>query len=267
LSLYTPQPDLFDGIERVVIEEIGTLIGFVIGRAELQKGMFSPTKTELGLSTRDPSARLIQLANSLKTTVTLEYAIPRAGDTFLMSLLFEEELDQEQTRATIEETLKPDKTKVTTTEDGDARWTVVSETCSIKVFIDRGIQLNHIIATPEQCHLYLEAPSNIDSRDIVELAESQFTEVELTEQRTDIERQQSTVSTSDIIADLTPRQLEVLETAYRNGFFQSPRAMGSEEIASLLGISQPAFSRHLRNVQQTVVEHLIEELATSHPLD
>ncbi|CQR52108.1 MULTISPECIES: helix-turn-helix domain-containing protein [Haloferax] len=37
---------------------------------------------------------------------------------------------------------------------------------------------------------------------------------------------------------LTPRQLEVLQTAYESGYFESPRAQTGTDLAAVLDISQ-----------------------------
>jgi predicted DNA binding protein len=48
---------------------------------------------------------------------------------------------------------------------------------------------------------------------------------------------------------LTDSQLELLETAYRMGYFEVPQEATSEEVATELDISQPAFSEQLRRTE------------------
>lgn len=57
---------------------------------------------------------------------------------------------------------------------------------------------------------------------------------------------------------LTDRQLEVLQTAYNSGYFQSPRASTGEAIADSLGISQPTFAAHLRAAHRKLLPQLFE---------
>ena len=58
---------------------------------------------------------------------------------------------------------------------------------------------------------------------------------------------------------LTDRQLEVLETAYRNGYFEWPRTRTGEEVATLLGITQPTFTNHLRVGERKLFSMLFDD--------
>jgi len=49
---------------------------------------------------------------------------------------------------------------------------------------------------------------------------------------------------------LTDRQQEVLRTAYREGYFERPRAANATELAEELGISQSTFAEHLTAAQR-----------------
>ena len=58
---------------------------------------------------------------------------------------------------------------------------------------------------------------------------------------------------------LTEEQLELLETAFRMGYFEVPRQATSEEIAAELGISQPSFSEQLRRTESSMLGLLFGE--------
>lgn len=63
----------------------------------------------------------------------------------------------------------------------------------------------------------------------------------------------------DVLArELTNRQLEVLVTAYRAGYFERPRETTGAEVASELDISPSTFSQHLRAAQRKLVEEFYE---------
>jgi predicted DNA binding protein len=57
---------------------------------------------------------------------------------------------------------------------------------------------------------------------------------------------------------LTDRQLEVLEAAYRGGYFRWPRDATAEEVAESLGISSPTLHKHLRHGEARVFEALFD---------
>jgi len=64
---------------------------------------------------------------------------------------------------------------------------------------------------------------------------------------------------SRFMDELTDRQLEVVQTAYYSGFFESPRGHTGEEVAETLGVSSTAFYRHIRTVQRKLFDTLFED--------
>ena len=58
---------------------------------------------------------------------------------------------------------------------------------------------------------------------------------------------------------LTPRQREVLATAYAAGYFSSPRERTGEELAAELGVSPATFSQHLRRAEFKIFSLLFDE--------
>jgi len=64
---------------------------------------------------------------------------------------------------------------------------------------------------------------------------------------------------SAFLEKLTDRQLEVIQTAYYSGYFESPRENTGEDVAEMLGISPPAFYKHARTVQRKLFATLFDE--------
>ncbi|EMA31053.1 helix-turn-helix domain-containing protein [Halobiforma nitratireducens] len=57
---------------------------------------------------------------------------------------------------------------------------------------------------------------------------------------------------------LTDRQQEVLETAYRMGYFSYPRETSAAEVADALGIVRSTFAEHLAAAQRRLLEAVFE---------
>jgi predicted DNA binding protein len=51
---------------------------------------------------------------------------------------------------------------------------------------------------------------------------------------------------------LTDRRQDIFQTAYLSGFFQSPRESTGQDLATLLDISQPTITQHLRAGQHSL---------------
>lgn len=57
---------------------------------------------------------------------------------------------------------------------------------------------------------------------------------------------------------LTSRQLEVLRTAYENGYFEQPRRTNATELGEKLDISQSTFTEHLVAAQRKLFEDVLD---------
>lgn len=60
------------------------------------------------------------------------------------------------------------------------------------------------------------------------------------------------------LGNLTERQRESLEAAYRSGYFDWPRESTAAEVADSLGIDRSTFHAHLRKAEQCLFSTLID---------
>lgn len=58
---------------------------------------------------------------------------------------------------------------------------------------------------------------------------------------------------------LTDRQLEVLRTAYRMGYFERSRESNASEVAAALGIDPSTFTEHLASAQRKLLSDVLED--------
>lgn len=108
--------------------------------------------------------------------------------------------------------------------------------------------------------LVVHVPDDTDVRQFVNALATDYPSADLRSRR-DRERPVETRSSfrNALEEELTPRQREALRTAYLAGYFEWPRERSSGEVASLLGISQPTFNRHLRVAERTLLSLLYED--------
>jgi hypothetical protein len=95
-------------------------------------------------------------------------------------------------------------------------------------------------------------------RDIVGELRSRFRSVDLTR----VIQSPADEGTADSViverGKLTPRQLEVLETAYEMGYFERPREANASDVAAELGVDPSTFSEHLAAVEAKVFGDVLE---------
>ena len=58
-----------------------------------------------------------------------------------------------------------------------------------------------------------------------------------------------TFDPNDVLSVLTDRQREMLIAAKRYGYYDTPRRMNSQELASRVGVSKATFLEHLRKAE------------------
>lgn len=259
LTIYSTVPDMFSGPEGEMLSDFGDMIGFAFVAAEQRQGMFSYSIQEIELMVDDPSADLIELAETLGTTVRLEGAVPRPdGKAVLFLRIGPDAPESDDIAERIKRVFDSIKARTVETGDRTTQWSVVHSSWFGESFTHHGVQLTEVIADESSVRIVLECPPSVSARDIIELAKFQFTDVAVTAQRQRSRDEAPSPNSSLTLADLTDRQRDVLETAFRNGFFAWPREATAEEVAATLDISQPAFSRHIRRGEQKVFSRLFE---------
>ncbi|HKZ60003.1 MAG TPA: helix-turn-helix domain-containing protein [Candidatus Thermoplasmatota archaeon] len=63
-----------------------------------------------------------------------------------------------------------------------------------------------------------------------------------------------------LFGDLTDKQKEALLKAHRAGYYNSPRKVGTEDVARMSGVSRSTFEEHLRKGENRVMDALVPYL-------
>jgi predicted DNA binding protein len=124
---------------------------------------------------------------------------------------------------------------------------------------DHGAVLRSATVDETGTRLVIDVPESVDVRPITDLVTESFSTVDLQSKQT-LDRSSTQDLYSRFLDQLTDRQLEVLQTAYYSGFFESPRESTGEEVAATLGISPPAFYQHARTVQRKLFSTLFDDI-------
>lgn len=108
--------------------------------------------------------------------------------------------------------------------------------------------------------LVVHVPDDTDVRQFVTTLGTDYPSADLRSRRDREQPIETRASFRNALEDqLTARQREALRTAYLAGYFEWPRERSSGEVATLLGISQPTFNRHLRVAERTLLSLLYED--------
>jgi len=117
-----------------------------------------------------------------------------------------------------------------------------------------------IVAGPDGTRVVVRLPRELDVRVFLDRVGDTYPNTELLSRRSvDRQSRDSVGILTTLEENLTERQREVLQTAFESGFFESPRETTGAELATLLGISQPTVTHHLREAQRRLFATLYSE--------
>ncbi|MCU4972157.1 PAS domain S-box protein [Halobacteria archaeon AArc-m2/3/4] len=267
LTVYATEPETFGDLERTVFAELGESIANAITAVKTRQALHADTHLELTLQFDGPETCLGRLARETSCRVEYEGVTTHSADE---TRLF---FTTSECRPDAVGTFLDDLVSVTdwrligesgADDEAESRFeaTVSGPTVPSRL-LRHGATPRTIRATETGLEAVVDLPTGSDVREFLEMLGDRYPSVELTGRR-DVERATETRRelTTSLVEPLTDRQLEVLRTAYYAGFFDWPRESTGEEIADMLGVTQPTVNRHLRLGQRRLLEQLFE--ADSH---
>jgi CheY-like chemotaxis protein/putative methionine-R-sulfoxide reductase with GAF domain/predicted DNA-binding protein (UPF0251 family) len=263
LTVYSGVPGLFDGLELTVLEEMADTIAYALNAVESKKALVSEARTRLEFSLDGTSLALVEMARELDCNVVVERFVTRS-DGGLRSFFTTRGATADAVRQFGHRLPITQLSHVSTYGTGGETVCrfgadLTDESLAARVVTHGGKpQTQHVeegVATVE-----VDLASDAAVREFVEMFQSYYPEAELVAQRTEEPTQQTLVEARGSLSEtLTDRQLEAIQTAYYNGYFEQPRERTGTEIATSMGIAQPTFNRHLRNAHQRLCQTLFED--------
>ena len=255
LTVYADRIGVFDDSLVELLSELGEMIGYALTAAERRAALESERTVELVFDVPEGTA-FTRLADRLGCEVELK-RVRTGGETTTVTYLLEG-VDPD---ADVETAL-PGGTTATTSRLG-------GETALVEVtvggewigspFAAEGGRVTTATADPEGGELRARMPLGIEVRPVVESLRASYPGVEFVAKRERAERREPrSMLRGGVEERLTDRQLEVLETAYLAGFFDQPRTNSGDDVADLLGVSQPTFNQQRRAAERKLVEFLVE---------
>ncbi|MDS0475452.1 PAS domain S-box protein [Natrinema sp. 1APR25-10V2] len=248
LTVYSDRTELFDGIERQVLTELGETVGHAINAVESKQALVSDTVVDLELAidlsdhplkefvARDPD-REFRLENIVPTgegAYRAYYRIVGAPPESYLSFVDRHVAVQ-------------DSQLISTDDESNLYESVITDESLLFWLLDRGAVPRSFTITRDGGRLRVELSNDNDIREFVDLLTEEYptTELVANRERDRSGRPRSAFATA-VEEQLTARQREVLQTAYFSGYFESPRERTGEEIATSLGVSAPTVSNHIR---------------------
>ena len=256
LTVYADRPDSFTEPVVSILRQIGETTAYAINGAEWNFSHLSGAVTELELEIESPDDVLNLIAQSVGTAIDcLELTPLSDGSTKLR--FSASDVTAESVMATTSGLVAVDSVTHDSSDDDHLFTAVVSgETIGSAITKSGGVS-GDITADGSSLVATVNVPETVDVRTFVDRLERRYPAVELRSRR---ERDRSALTRigflDELEAVLTDRQMDVLRTAYDDGFFKSPREATGQDVADELGVSQPTVSHHLREGQAKLLSLL-----------
>ncbi len=259
LTLYAGSPNAFDELERAVLGELGGTIAHAIDAAETRRTLRTDSVAEVTLRISESDDVLARLARETGCEIDFDGLVPRTEGR--ARLFFTARgASPEDVLAGAERVTDVVGLQLVEDDRGECVFegTVTGPTLASRVIDERAV-IRSLTAADDGTSVVVDLPSAADVRKFVETVRTAYPKTELVARRTRDRSIKTPQNLRDVLTEeLTDRQREVLETAYRSGFFESPRVRTGKELSEALGITQSTFSHHLREAERRLCELVFE---------
>jgi putative methionine-R-sulfoxide reductase with GAF domain len=247
LNLYANSPGVFDELEVEVLGELGRTIGFAINALERRKALVGDQAVELEFRIDDPSVPPATYVADSEGRFSLDALVER-GDGTVRSFFVIAGVDPDAVLSRAAQMPHiSDANLLAERDDGFLYEATLEDESFFGTLLDHGAHPTAFTATADGATLTVELPRTGDIRAFLETFLQAYDGVELVARR-ELDRPIQTESEFRAFyrERLTERQEEVLRTAFVAGFFDWPRRATGNEVAEILGVSQPTVNRHIR---------------------
>ncbi|MFB6121961.1 MAG: bacterio-opsin activator domain-containing protein [Haloferacaceae archaeon] len=261
LNVYADEPETFGELEREVLTELGDTIAHAINAIESKRALVSDSVVEVELRVDPPDESFVALVQGAEgRELDLEGVVPTDDGTYRVVATVRNVTPAELEALTKQSVTVESSRLIAERDDASLVEATVTDESLIFWLIDHGARPQSLTVGGDGSHLRVELPGDADVREFVDLFREAYPDSDLLARR---ERERPLRTRQTFLAELeerlTPRQREVLETAYVGGYFETPRRQTGGDVAESLGISQPTFSDHLRASLRNLLGLLFEE--------
>jgi PAS domain S-box-containing protein len=259
LTVYADTPDAFDGTSQAVLTELGETVASALSAIERKHALLTTSMTRVEFTAEESTFLLSRLARAADCTLSYRGGVQRTTDSqYVFVTVTEGDVHAVAERAAEMATVEAVNRITTDTGNGGTLQLQLTQPFLALALADHGAIFRKATADPTTTTLVVDVPDSSSVRTITQLIRETFPTAELTRKRT-LEEPSTYDRDTRFLENLTDRQLEVVQTAYYAGFFESPRENTGEEVATTLGISPPAFYQHVRTVQRKLFATVFDD--------
>ena len=252
MALHTDREAGFDERELEVLDELGETIGHALTAIERTHLLLSDSRVEVDLSSTDEGALLVALSEATGTEWALDGLVPTTEGELLAYLSTDAEdagVDAARGHAGVSDV------RTVATGGGTTLEVRAGGGMLANPLLECGANVVDATASDGRCELTVELSSDTAVRAVVDRVRGSFPGTDLRAKR-EVEPTDGEPLPDE--TDMTDRQREALEAAFRAGYFDWPRDSTAEEVAESLDIASPTLHSHLRKAENRLLSEFFE---------
>ncbi|MCU4802782.1 helix-turn-helix domain-containing protein [Halobacteria archaeon HArc-gm2] len=257
LGLDTERADVSDR-ERAVLGELGESIGHAINAVETRRLLSAESIIELELEHPAESDPLAATAAATGADLTVSGFVPATAEDHLAYVhvtgapgaMVSAALDSRVPGSV--RTIRDGET------DGLVEWSVAGESL-LGTLLEFGSAVQAARTDDDRATYEVEVPADANVRALTDHLDRQYPDAVVVAKRERTGPLEEPAGIRDAgLAGLTDRQREVIEAAYRAGYFNWPRDSTAEDVADSLDITAPTLHAHLRKAEGSLLTDLFD---------
>lgn len=247
----TPQPN---ERELDVLEELGRTISHAIHAVETRQISQADSVIELTLQT-SVDTPLVRLARELDCVIEFQGLAPGEG-VETIGFFTAIDVDPDNVVAAAEGALALEDAMPLVEPNDEVRFKVqITDKPLVELFHEEGASIRSLTIDAGTATAVVTVADTADVRGFIDQIKRNAPDLDLLARRS---RRQSFDTTRQLQTAfeerLTPRQREILQLAYRSGYFESPRLQTGQELSQALDLSQSTFNHHLRGAERRIFD-------------
>ena len=254
LVVYGSQPQT-DERDLDVLSELGRTVGHAIHAVETRQTSRTDSVVELTLQTSAADTPLVRLARELNCGIEFEGLVPGADGETTVFFTVRDVAPDEVAGAAERSLAFEELTQLVERDDGHRFKAQVADESLAAGFLERGATIRSLTIDTGTAAAVVAVPETADVRSFIEGVKRDVPDLDLLARRSP----RRTLDTAGQLQTafeerLTPRQREILQVAYRSGYFESPRVQTGQELSAALDLSQSTFNHHLRGAERRIFD-------------
>ena len=246
LTVYADSRDVFDPRERAILGVIGQAASKAIDAIETSRILTADNVTEIELQVVDQGVFFVDIASELDCRMEYGGSVADHDET----VMFFNVSTDDPSAVCAAAADHPEVAAATHVSSGEQTWLfefTVPEPPIVSLLADRGAETRDIVVEPGRAAVTATVSAETSTRAVVEHVRDHYAGTELLSVH---ERDEPPTTREAFLAsvedDLTNRQLAALRKGYLGGFFEWPRDVSGEELATSMDITPSTFHQHLR---------------------